>query len=122
MASARPTKRARGIQVRYTMEEYQKRFLAFLEDRTNWDAETSEDGTLLVASLNPIELFINLTHELVHGDETYGTEEQLKWALRTLLSNKWVDNLKDVDTFLACDWLCLTSNLDPKARKVTFTL
>ena len=80
-----------------------------------------EDGTLLVASLFPIELFINLTRELVNEDYTNATKEQLEWAIRTLLEERESD-LKDYDVFPACDWLVRSSDLDPDARKVTITL
>ena len=102
------------------MAEYQERFYKFLEDG-DWGSETNEDGTLLVASLFPIELFINLTRELVNEDYTNATKEQLQWAIQTLLEERESD-LKDYDVFPACDWLCHTSDLDLKARKVTITL
>ena len=102
------------------MAEYEERFRKFL-DEGDWGSETNEDGTLLVASLFPIELFINLTRELVNEDYTNATKEQLEWAIRTLLEERESD-LKDYDVFPACDWIVRSSDLDPDARKVTITL
>ena len=72
------------------MAEYEERFRKFL-DEGDWGSETNEDGTLLVASLFPIELFINLTRELVNEDYTNATKEQLEWAIRTLLEERESD-------------------------------
>ena len=99
------------------MIAYQTRLIEWLESTYFSGDHDAGSGVLTTRSLYPVELYMNLSRELATHDYTYGTREQLEWAI-TYLSDK-PELLQDPDEFGDADWLAKTSSLDPADREVT---
>ena len=100
------------------MVTYRDRFIEWVEEE-DYSSEWEEDtGALTKCSLYPVELYMNLSRELAAHDYTYGTKEQMEWAIIYLSEQPRL--LQNPDQFADAHWLQKTSSLDPADRVVSY--